>query len=201
MSITTKTSCRLHPRLQPLTYPYISTPRSLSIAYSSAASDTSTSLHTTKPVHWLLICSLWHLHVSPHHEACPLLTHLQPLSPPRHSTPRSLSIGYSSAASVTSMSLHTTKPVHWLLICSLCHLHVSPHHEACPLVTHLQPLSPPCLYTPRSLPIGYSSAASVTSTSLHTTKPVHWLLICSLCHLHVSPHYIRHSQCLWSSPI
>ena len=80
----------------------------LPISSSHTTSGTFTSLRAPTPVQWVLVYNPWHIHVSPHHDFCQLLTGLQPLLPPSLSTPRSLSIGYSSRTSVTSMSLHTT---------------------------------------------------------------------------------------------
>ena len=59
-------------------------------------------------------------------------------------------------------------PVYHVILHNLCHLHVSPQHNALP--THLltQPLSPPCLSSPQ--------------------HPAHCDLLHNLCHLNVSPH-------------
>ena len=170
MSLITTTPCPLRSPPQPLSPQCLSSPR--------------------HPTHCILRHNLCHLHVSPHQDTLPtasssttsatsmsLLTKTpyqlhpppQPLPPPCLSSPR--------------------HPTNCILLHNLCHLHVSPHQDTLPIAScdttsatsmslltmtpyqlhpATQPLSPPCLSSPR--------------------HPTHCILRHNLCHLHVSPH-------------
>ena len=211
MSLFATTSGPLRHPPQPLSPPYLSSPRHpvhcdllhnlchlhvslhhdiLSIGTSSTTSVTSMSLFTTTscplrhPPQPVTSMSLFTT------TSCPLRPPPQPLSPPCVSSPR--------------------HPVHWDILHDLCHLHVSLHHDILSIATSSTTCHLHVSLHHDILSIATSSTTSVTSMSLFTTTscplrhpprplsppclssprhPVHWDILHDLCHLHVSLHH------------
>ena len=93
-------------------------------------------------------------------------------------------------ACVAFMSPSPRHRVHYIILHTICHLHMSPHHDIMSTTSSsTTSVTSMCLLITASCPLHspqQSLSPSCVSSSRHH---VHYILLHNLCHLHMSPHH------------